>query len=152
MTCTQRLRRQRYLMWKKDPRCYWCGIRTIPPSWFETMKPDLRQKLRDKMATIDHLRPRHHPARGEPANGDVRRVLSCHKCNNDRDRIELSRLPREYFYNRGEGKPLSMKSLEELQHIEAILLAKRPRGRADREKVYQSLVAVRHAIRAKAKI
>jgi hypothetical protein len=138
------LRKQRTRLWLINPYCYWCGVKTILPSkyWKGPTAPNV--------ATIDHLRPRHHPLRREPAkNQEVRRVLSCFKCNNDRDREELAKLPREYFYEMGQGKPLTMKPLNELKQIEALLLAKEPKRNRDRRRIYSSLVAVRDVIQKK---
>jgi hypothetical protein len=102
------LTRQRLQFWLKDPRCYYCKVVTV----FEYPKGTQRP---DNYATIDHLRPRHHPLRREPANGDIRHVLACFRCNNDRDKRELSEKPKEWFYENGGSKPLTMKTTTELQ-------------------------------------
>jgi hypothetical protein len=142
MSNHRRLKRQRYRLWLADPHCCYCGVKTTLPSkhWKGPMSPNV--------ATIDHLRPRHHPGRLEPAkNQEVRRVLSCWKCNNERDQRESSELPKEWFYERGLPRPLTDQPLEELERIEALLLHKRPKKKRDKERVYASIVAVRDAMR-----
>lgn len=144
MSDTKRLKKQRLAIWKYDPHCYWCGVKTILPSkhW--------KGPTASNVATIDHLRPRHHPGRLEPCNGrEFRRVLSCFKCNNERDRIEHEMMPREKLWEMCGNYPLSTKPLDELKRIESILLAKEPKRKADRESIYRSLVAVRDAMRTK---
>lgn len=84
VSSTRRIKRQRLRMWKEDPRCRFCGQVTVLP-------PDKRkQKAQDNWATIEHLRSRLDPNRGEkPKQGEVRRVLCCWRCNNDRNNQEL---------------------------------------------------------------
>ena len=46
-------------------------------------------------ATIDHIRSRLDPRRGEPiTHGEVRHVLACYECNQRRNRYEMTE---EYF-------------------------------------------------------
>jgi hypothetical protein len=143
MPNTRKLRKQRLRLWQADPHCFWCGVRTILPSkqWKGPVSPNV--------ATIDHLRPRHHPGRLIPANGEIRRVLSCWKCNNDRDQFESSLLPKEWFYEHGCTRPLTERTLDELQRIEALLLSKEPSRKRDRERIHASVEAVRDAIQTK---
>jgi hypothetical protein len=70
--------RKRARLWAENPHCHWCGVLTTLGPRCETM------------ATLDHLRPRHHPSRHEPArNGERRIVLACWKCNSTRDHAEM---------------------------------------------------------------
>lgn len=134
------LKRQRLRLFKLDPHCHWCGIRLV---YWEKKKgqPPLDS------ATIDHLRPKHHPQRHEPARDrEIRRVLSCWKCNNERDNRERKLLPKEYFYENGGGTPLAFKTLEQLEKIEQTLLRKCPKGGRDKRSVAESLERVRRTI------
>lgn len=56
-------------------------------------------------------------------------------------------MPREELWQRSRSLPLEKRPLEELLKVEALLEAKKPKGRAKREKLYRSLVAVRDAIK-----
>lgn len=105
------LTKQRRNLWLRDPHCYYCGVETI----FDF---DRKGPVPPNFATIDHLRPRHHPLRREPAkNGEVRHVLACFKCNNERDTRELAVKPKEWFYENGGSKPMAHKTIEELQWV-----------------------------------
>jgi hypothetical protein len=140
---TNAIRKRRKRLWEADPRCYWCGIVTV------LIEKSGGSHLPNE-ATIDHLRPRHHPGRLEPIeHQEIRRVLSCFKCNNERDTRERAELPKEWFYERGCGKPVSTKSLEELRAVEAKLAAITPRNERDRRRVAESIAAIREAIKAK---
>lgn len=121
----------------RDPRCVYCGVVTI----FD--RPEGKASP-PNLATIDHLRPRHHPGRREPIKpGEVRHVLSCWKCNNDRDKRELREKPKEWFYENGGARPMAAKSLEELQWIalklEFDLAHPGKRTRRNRKRIVESL-------------
>jgi 5-methylcytosine-specific restriction endonuclease McrA len=83
--------RQRIRLHKLDARCFYCGIITVldtPSGWRGVPYPGL--------ATVEHLRPRTHPSRREPARGpnEQRHVLACWQCNQDRSNrtpVELRR-------------------------------------------------------------
>jgi len=78
MAFTKAIRKQRIRMWNEDPRCYWCGALTV------LVEKNGGPPVLPNEATIDHIRPRHHPGRQEPpTEGERRRVLSCWKCNNE---------------------------------------------------------------------
>ena len=139
-----KFRKQRRALWLKDPHCYWCGVRTFLPS-----RVGKSPKAKNE-ATIDHLRPRHHPGRLEPAkNQEVRRVLSCWECNNKRDQVETAALPKEWFYQHGCSRPAAERSLEELKKIEQLLLNRMPKRNRDRERHYRNIVAIRDIIQSK---
>lgn len=143
MPSTKKLRRQRLRLWFANPHCYWCGVRTFLP----TREGKSPKALNE--ATIDHLRPRHHPDRLIPANGEIRRVLSCWKCNNDRDAYERAQLPKEWFYEHGGSRPAADRTLEELKRIENILLSRPPTNKRKLPRHYRSILAIRDAIRLK---
>lgn len=76
--------KQRRRLWHADPRCHWCGRRTILTPPRANMK---KLKVQPpNLATVDHLRSRRDPTRQEPtARGDERRrVLACWECNQKR--------------------------------------------------------------------
>lgn len=88
-------RSRKVFLWEQDPHCYWCGRLTqltncpngiIPPD----------------AATVDHLFSRFNPERWMDDN-NLRRVLSCYKCNHDRSREEDTYLSKEEKYLRSKG-------------------------------------------------
>jgi hypothetical protein len=137
------LAKQRNNFWQKDPHCYYCGIKTI--LWVEVP----HQSPPPNAATIDHLYPRHHPDRLKPLeyHRELRHVLSCWKCNNERDTLERSLLPKEWFYQRGCGKPLTMKTTEELVKVLTTLKAKRPKGKKNKQQVNGSIAKIEAELR-----
>lgn len=143
MPCTRKIRKQRWRLWRANPHCYWCGVRTFLPTR-EGKSPKAPNE-----ATIDHLRPRHHPDRLVPANGEIRRVLSCWQCNNDRDTYERAQLPKEWFYEHGGTRPATDRSLDELKRIEALLLNRQPTSKRKRAKHYRNILAIRDVIKLK---
>lgn len=80
-----------------DPRCHWCECPTIIMPQVSKMK---KGKPPENAATIDHLRSRYHPGRQEPANGEKRLVLSCWRCNQERNRQEEIQLGNEELTRR----------------------------------------------------
>lgn len=135
------LTKQRKRFWHQDPRCHWCGIETILTTTAH-IKGTIAPEDRDRIATIDHLHPRHHPDRLKPNDLTIRHVLSCWKCNNDRDTRERAALDKSWFYERGCSKPLSMRPTEELERSLGILRAKKPKGRKNRESVDKSIADI----------
>jgi hypothetical protein len=76
------LREWRLRHFKKHPFCHWCGIR------LRIVERQHGGKQADDEATVDHIRSRldtrrHEPVR--PGQSEVRRVLSCYKCNQQRN-------------------------------------------------------------------
>lgn len=131
-------------MWRRNPHCYYCGVKTILPL------ANGKSPRAPNEATIDHLRPRHHPGRLEPIQrGELRRVLACWECNNKRDQWESSLLPKEWFYANGGSLPGEMKPLEELQRIERVLLSNPPKKRKGRARHEKNLQEVRAMIAAR---
>lgn len=138
---SNKFRVQREKMWRRNPHCYYCGVKTVLPNG--------KSPRAMNEATIDHLRPRHHPARHEPANGEFRRVLACWECNNKRDQWELSLLPKEWFYAHGGSLPAEMKSLEELRRIERVLIKNPPKNKKTRGRHEKNLREIRAMITAR---
>lgn len=99
-----RSRNIRLRMWRKNPHCYYCGIKTI---WVErsggTALPH--------EATIEHLRSRLNPTRTEPCvdNKDRRITIACYKCNHERAELERQQIPVEEWRRRTEEGQLRKK-------------------------------------------
>lgn len=141
------LSKKRQRLWKENPHCCYCGVVTIfLPAHIKGLQ--LTQDERHRLATIDHIRPRHHPDRlKRPEPDEVLQVLSCWKCNNERDRRELAEKPKEWFEQNGGAVPLHRRSVEDLERILPLTGApfQLGKGRRSREKwkqVKQSQVAV----------
>jgi 5-methylcytosine-specific restriction endonuclease McrA len=64
---------RRRQLWRRDPRCFWCGRMTRFDAHDE---PDA--------ATVEHLYHRKHPKRGRADKHLPSTVLACRKCNNER--------------------------------------------------------------------
>ncbi len=96
----ERKRRKLLLRWEQQKGlCHWCEKPTIlimrPPS--QGMRFFLPVP---NEATLDHLRSRLHPDRLEPANGEIRLVMACRQCNNERGQAEEAALPKEELHRR----------------------------------------------------
>lgn len=135
---TKSLAKKRERLWNEDPHCHYCGVETIlKPCHLKREWLAMSWDERNRLATIDHIRPRHHPDRTKPPEpGETLLVLSCWRCNNDRDKQELAEKPKEWFIERGGAIPISMRSIEE---VEALLPKigepyQKGRGRRAREK------------------
>lgn len=141
---TKSLAKQRERLWREDPHCHYCGVETI-------LKPNHVKGLttpeeRDRLATIDHIRPRHHPDRLKPANGEVLHVLACSKCNNERDKRELAEKPLEWHHAQSRAFPLAKCATEVLEQKLKYIAGIRPRGRSNRASVKRSQIAVLWAL------
>jgi len=80
------------------------------------MPPRGNNKLKDvphNMATIDHIDPKGSRERGKHA-GEYRKVLSCIKCNNERDKEFTASLPIEELHKRSgrSGSPYAFHDLQ----------------------------------------
>jgi len=74
LTCAKQPRpTRRRVLWRRDPRCFWCGRLTV----FETFG-------REDSATLDHLFSRRHPRRSDPRKHLPPTVLACYGCNQER--------------------------------------------------------------------
>lgn len=120
---TKELRKKRIRLHSENPCCCYCGVETIlkPMHDKRAIEPDEW----DRIATIDHIRPRHHPDRRKPPEPhEVLRVLACAKCNNERDKRELAQKPKEWFEERGGSTPIHKRSIEDLVLIYETIKAK----------------------------
>ena len=85
------LRRIKIRLWEKDPHCYYCGVLTIlPPAGIIKSSSD------PNLATIDHVYSKFNLMRWVKSEGEDKKnryVLSCQKCNNERQRREYESLP-----------------------------------------------------------
>jgi hypothetical protein len=80
MPCKDSLKRRRANLFRADPHCYWCGREVI------NIKLKRHQHPPENLATIDHLISRYDDRRGKVVGV---RVLSCWKCNHDRNWAEI---------------------------------------------------------------
>jgi hypothetical protein len=76
-----RHRRRLKKLFAEDPRCHWCGQKTI---WAESIRK-ASGRMPPNIATFEHLDSRFDPDRGT-YEGVERTVLACYKCNHDRGR------------------------------------------------------------------
>lgn len=106
----QKLRRDR--LFNEHPFCYWCGVKLIHPREFLELragKPRMKAKQNHSyMATLDHLDSRYDETRGMFSRmGIARTVLACHACNNYRNRLIESKLPKEILHRLAKGERAS---------------------------------------------
>jgi len=88
-------------LWERNPHCHWCGIPTIL-----TNNPD--GVIPDDAATVDHLISRYNPTRWvQKSPYEIRKVLSCAKCNKQRSYDETQQLSREEIQRRSRGYSLN---------------------------------------------
>ncbi len=96
------LKRRRERLFKKHPFCYWCNCELI-----ESTKKNRRKH---NVATIDHLRSRLDPSRQIPNyDSNIRTVLSCRRCNNERAKEEVSKLTKKDLWERAKRYPKNHK-------------------------------------------
>lgn len=84
MMGTQRIKRRRRNLHRRDPRCHWCGNDTVLMEGHIKYPPP-------NMATLDHLDDRFDVNRGSYAHAE-RTVLACVACNNARGAIRQREL------------------------------------------------------------
>jgi len=82
----------RWLLWRREPHCHWCGVLTTLPSAEGKMYPEYKpgSKLSLEAATLDNLYEKRDPRRinYKRSSGEIYyNVLACHECNRDRARI-----------------------------------------------------------------
>jgi hypothetical protein len=89
----------------EDPKCHWCQRETTL-----TNIKHIKGKPDPLMATIDHVISRLDPRRWvKRQEGEVRKVLACFECNNNRSQAEVASLSKEELYIRGQGFALNPK-------------------------------------------
>ncbi len=64
---------RRRILWRRDPRCFWCGRVTVFEAHGTT-----------SAATIEHIYPRGHPRRQSTRKALPSTVLACYDCNQER--------------------------------------------------------------------
>lgn len=74
--------KRKWDLWKKNPRCHWCGKITWPRGRRDG-------KNEDDVATVDHLDNSLSPERGKHA-GEERTVLACYACNQKRGALDCN--------------------------------------------------------------
>lgn len=116
--------KQRNRFYRMDPRCHWCGERTELPAYTKLNSPKAPHH-----ATIDHLNSRLSPYRRVPTESpsELRHVLSCFKCNQDRARDE--------HIESGRSVPLKAMSTEKLLEVLAVLRGKPPKQKKHRPQI-----------------
>lgn len=80
----KKLRKRRYLLFDESPNCRRCGIETILPEELAAKYGSANKaplKLRERMATIEHLNMREHN-KPRPRSYGPATTLWCFKCNN----------------------------------------------------------------------
>lgn len=88
-------------LWEADPKCHWCGKPTV----LILVPPGVAIGGRVfNAATIDHLRSRLDPNRQEPNSGvDIRTVLACWRCNQQRNDFEQASISVEELRRRAKN-------------------------------------------------
>ncbi len=99
MTTGAKKRRKLLLRWEQQKTlCHWCNKETVLIMRSPGTK-DCPKRLDE--ATIDHLRSRYHPDRQElNPNHEIRQVMACWKCNNERNTLEEAAVPIEELHRR----------------------------------------------------
>lgn len=78
----EKARRDR--LFRQHPYCHWCGVKLVMPK----CGPRMKFPLPDNAATIDHRHGKLDPNRREDFAPENWTVLACHKCNNERGRLD----------------------------------------------------------------
>ena len=97
----ERHKRQRAQLWyRQEGKCYYC-VAEMLLMW--TIPTKFRP---DNLCTVEHLRPKMHPAKndGNP-NKERRRVAACSKCNHKEGQKFESSLPIEKLWEASGGYP-----------------------------------------------
>ena len=111
-------------LYAENPFCYYCGRKMILTNIKEISgKPD------PLMCTVEHLVSRYNPERWVKAKpGEVRKVLACFQCNNERASEETKNLHPLELKLRGQGyslnprgKPVAPGSVNNKEELFALL-------------------------------
>lgn len=92
-------REQRTKLWRRNPRCYYCGIHTVNINRAGNGKS---KAFRDDEATLEHLHSRLNPERGQH-RGKRTHVIACRKCNLAKAREEAAALGIEELRRRSQS-------------------------------------------------
>ena len=101
MSSDSKRSRSRNLL-KADPHCYWCGCAVILGNRNRNGKDCA--PCPPNMATLDHVVSRNNKNWKKGAINSI--VLSCSKCNNERQRKEVKALPKEELWYRSGRYPV----------------------------------------------
>ncbi len=94
-------RTEKVKMWNDNPHCFWCKCLT-------QLTNNSDGKVPHNAATIDHLYSRYDPRRWVKRKpGQIKKVLSCHTCNQHRGYQETKRLSKEEILRRSQGFSLN---------------------------------------------
>lgn len=91
-------REQRLRLWRRNPRCYYCGIYTVNINRAGNRRA---KDFRDDEATLEHLHSRLNPERGQHP-GKRTHVIACRKCNLEKARQEAAALGAEELRRRSQ--------------------------------------------------
>ena len=75
-------------LWRRDPHCHWCGVRTVLPT-------DNSGRQFATLATLDHLDNRLSKDRVKNKHHTERTVLACAACNSERGRLACTHMYKE---------------------------------------------------------
>lgn len=90
-------------LFEAHPHCFWCGcLVTLENRYNHESEHHL--KLPPNGATLDHIISRNNKDWKKGVKNVV--VLSCNKCNQERQAKEIARLPREELWRRSGRYPL----------------------------------------------
>ena len=84
-------------LYKKDPRCYWCGCKV------KMFNDKDKRDESERGATLDHIFSKLNPNRLLRKKGIL--VLSCRQCNQDLEVKESSQLTPEELWKRSGRYP-----------------------------------------------
>jgi len=99
-----KIKKLRTSLWKENSQCYYCKTLTILPTDFPNLL-ELQKKgiTPDNMATVEHLYSRYEEERFKEGGQD-QCVLSCYKCNQEKEREKTSLIPIEELRKRSKKK------------------------------------------------
>ena len=84
--------------------CHWCNCEMI--HWTDSRYSTKRTVHRNRIATVDHLRDRYDPTRGDPnPDREQRWVLACWECNQRRSDERTAARPIEDLWRRSGRTP-----------------------------------------------
>jgi hypothetical protein len=106
-------RKQKKKFYSEDPHCRKCGVLTwMPPEGFSFKKGELSKEQIDTMATIGHKYGRFDDRRYSESSENKPHRLLCHKCNQEEQLEESSKIPIEELRRRSARSPNYFKLLD----------------------------------------
>ena len=116
------IRKTKLKLYKENPYCHWCGCLTTL-----TNIKHIKGQPNPTMATVDHVLSKFDVRRWvEHKPGEIRKVLACFKCNNQRSADEQARLGKEerlfrsktgFTFHMVDGKNIFQKPLKTLDQV-----------------------------------